>query len=94
MPENDVALHTSNTTASSVSIGLNFFNCGISLSSFQDNKNVSFIQLIKSGSPKIKPPIKFLCEFSTAFTSLNQTGFNVNIDYLRCDPLFFTLFKM
>jgi len=55
------------------------------LSSFLDNKNVSFIQLIKSGSPKIKPPIKFLCEFSTAFTSLNQTGFNVNIDYLRCD---------
>jgi len=44
-------------------------------------KNVSFIQLIKSGSPKIKPPIKFLCEFSTAFTSLNQIGFNLNIDY-------------
>jgi len=68
-----------------------------SLSSFLDNKNISFLQLTKFGSPKIKPSIKFLCEFSTVKTmhasslhaSLNQTGFNVNIDYLRCDPIFF-----
>jgi len=79
-------LHTSDTTASCVSLGINFFNCGISLSSFLDDKNASFLQLTKSGSPKIKRPIRFLCGFSTAFTLLNQTGFNGNIDYLRCNP--------
>jgi len=30
---------------------------------------------------------------SSLHASLNQTEFNANIDYLRCDPLFFELLE-